>query len=101
MQVLADGQPPATILSRMVEVPAEAIGRRGGQGHAEDGINLREVGTLQVEAQVFHLELRSAFVLGKGDQLIDHRAQLTVYLRLLDVPVPAVYGTTMRIGLSG
>ena len=26
------------------------------------------------------------------NHLIHHRAQLTVYLRLLDVPVPATYG---------
>jgi uncharacterized damage-inducible protein DinB len=28
------------------------------------------------------------------NHLIHHRAQLTVYLRLLDIPVPSVYGPT-------
>jgi uncharacterized damage-inducible protein DinB len=28
------------------------------------------------------------------NHLVHHRAQLTVYLRLNDVPVPAVYGPT-------
>jgi uncharacterized damage-inducible protein DinB len=26
------------------------------------------------------------------NHLIHHRAQLTVYLRLLDIPVPSIYG---------
>ena len=29
-----------------------------------------------------------------------HRGQLTVYLRLLDVPVPAVYGRSADEGLG-
>jgi uncharacterized damage-inducible protein DinB len=28
------------------------------------------------------------------NHLVHHRAQLTVYLRLLDVPVPSMYGPT-------
>jgi uncharacterized damage-inducible protein DinB len=30
--------------------------------------------------------------------MIHHRAQLTVYLRLLDVPVPALYGPSADEG---
>ena len=30
--------------------------------------------------------------------MIHHRGQLTVYLRLLDVPVPSVYGPTADEG---
>lgn len=53
-----------------------------------------EVGwTLRSGAQVFFTQPRAAvyrsFVLS---HLIHHRAQLTVYLRLLDVPVPGMYG---------
>jgi uncharacterized damage-inducible protein DinB len=32
------------------------------------------------------------------DHMIHHRAQLTVYLRLLDLPVPALYGPTADEG---
>jgi uncharacterized damage-inducible protein DinB len=28
------------------------------------------------------------------NHLVHHRGQLTVYLRLLDVPVPSIYGPT-------
>ena len=33
--------------------------------------------------------------------LVHHRGQLTVYLRLLDVPVPSVYGPTADEGWGG
>ncbi len=38
--------------------------------------------------------LRSIFM----NHLIHHRAQLGVYLRLLDIPVPAMYGPTADEG---
>jgi uncharacterized damage-inducible protein DinB len=28
------------------------------------------------------------------NHLVHHRGQLTVYLRLLDIPVPSIYGPT-------
>ena len=37
---------------------------------------------------------RSVIVRNHISHLIHHRAQLTVYLRLLDVPIPAIYGPT-------
>ena len=41
-----------------------------------------------------HAMLRSATL----NHLAHHRGQLTVYLRLLDVPVPAIYGPTADEG---
>ncbi len=37
-------------------------------------------------------ETRRKVVRSHINHLVHHRAQLTVYLRLLDVPVPAIYG---------
>jgi uncharacterized damage-inducible protein DinB len=37
---------------------------------------------------------RDEVVRGHQNHLIHHRGQLTVYLRLLDVPLPAIYGPT-------
>ncbi|MGH7583592.1 MAG: DinB family protein, partial [Gemmatimonadales bacterium] len=37
---------------------------------------------------------RSAVVRLHINHLIHHRGQLTVYLRLLDVPLPPIYGPT-------
>ncbi len=54
---------------------------------------LRGNWTLRRGVQVFFTQPRAtllrAFVM---NHLIHHRAQLAVYLRLLDVPVPALYG---------
>ena len=35
------------------------------------------------------------------NHLIHHRGQLTVYLRLLDIPVPSIYGPTADEGWGG
>jgi uncharacterized damage-inducible protein DinB len=35
------------------------------------------------------------------NHLIHHRGQLTVYLRLIDVPVPSIYGPTADEGMPG
>jgi uncharacterized damage-inducible protein DinB len=43
-------------------------------------------------AQVLFSAPRGVVVRTHINHLIHHRAQLTVYLRLLDVPVPAIYG---------
>jgi uncharacterized damage-inducible protein DinB len=42
--------------------------------------------------QVLWSAPRTVVVRNHMNHLIHHRAQLTVYLRLLDVPVPATYG---------
>lgn len=41
---------------------------------------------------------RSSDADGRWVTMIHHRAQLTVYLRLLDVPVPALYGPSADEG---
>jgi len=40
----------------------------------------------------FSMPKRATFRLWIMNHQVHHRAQLTVYLRLLDVPVPAIYG---------
>ena len=44
---------------------------------------------------------RAAVVRQHVNHLIHHRGQLTVYLRLLDVPVPSVYGPTADERMPG
>lgn len=51
---------------------------------------------------------RTVFTLPRGDvvrqhisHLIHHRGQMTVYLRLIDVPVPSVYGPTADEKMPG
>jgi uncharacterized damage-inducible protein DinB len=70
--------------------------RQGRQGLAG-----KTDGDLQGKLAVFH-QGRERFAFPKTillrrvlmNHLIHHRAQLTVYLRLLDVPVPPLYGPT-------
>ena len=44
--------------------------------------------------QVFMTLPRDQIVRQHISHLVHHRAQLTVYLRLLDVPIPSIYGPT-------
>ena len=44
--------------------------------------------------QVLYSALRGAVVRNHISHLSHHRGQLTVYLRLLDVPIPSIYGPT-------
>jgi uncharacterized damage-inducible protein DinB len=44
---------------------------------------------------------RAAAVRGTISHLVHHRGQLTVYLRLLDVPIPPIYGPTADEGMPG
>ena len=44
--------------------------------------------------QVFFTAPRGVIVRQTINHLVHHRGQLTVYLRLIDVPVPSIYGPT-------
>jgi uncharacterized damage-inducible protein DinB len=50
--------------------------------------------TLRAGPQVLLTEKRGTMVRQTINHLVHHRGQLTVYLRLLDVPVPSIYGPT-------
>ena len=44
--------------------------------------------------QVLFTTSRGETIRSTINHLIHHRGQLTVYLRLIDVPVPSIYGPT-------
>lgn len=50
--------------------------------------------SLKMGDRVLMTAPRRAVVRQHINHLVHHRAQLTVYLRLLDVPVPSIYGPT-------
>ncbi|HXV85366.1 MAG TPA: DinB family protein [Gemmatimonadales bacterium] len=50
--------------------------------------------SLKFKGQVIFTLPRTAVVRQNISHLVHHRAQLGVYLRLLDVPVPSMYGPT-------
>jgi uncharacterized damage-inducible protein DinB len=51
--------------------------------------------------QVLFTSTRGEVVRQNISHLIHHRGQLTVYLRLLDVPIPSIYGPTADEGWQG
>jgi uncharacterized damage-inducible protein DinB len=54
--------------------------------------------SLMMGPQVLFTGARRAVVRQTINHLVHHRGQLTVYLRLLDVPVPSIYGPTADEG---
>lgn len=50
--------------------------------------------SLKMGAHVIFTIPRAAVVRQNISHLVHHRGQMTVYLRLLDVPVPSIYGPT-------
>lgn len=68
---------PAGPLRSLVSVPGESHGRAP---------SFPAAGSLELP--------RNAAARGHLNHLIHHRGQLPVYLRLLDVPLPSVYGPT-------
>lgn len=58
------------------------------------GPALREPWSLKLGDQVLLTSPRGAVVRMHLNHFIHHRGQLTVYLRLLDVPLPQIYGPT-------
>lgn len=58
------------------------------------GDSLDEPWSLRMGEQTLFTAPRGEVVRGHLNHLIHHRGQLTVYLRLLDVPLPQVYGPT-------
>ena len=58
------------------------------------GRALEEPWSLKMGEQVLFTTPRGATVRSHLNHLIHHRGQLTVYLRLVDVPLPQIYGPT-------
>lgn len=56
---------------------------------------------LRMGGETLFATSRGAIVRQNMSHLAHHRGQLTVYLRLLDIPVPSVYGPTADEGWGG
>ena len=61
---------------------------------AVTGAALNEPWQLKMGPRVLFTSPRGETVRSTLNHLIHHRGQLTVYLRLLDVPLPSIYGPT-------
>lgn len=58
------------------------------------GSRLEEPWSLKMGDRVLFTQPRGEVVRNHLSHLVHHRGQLTVYLRLLDVPLPQIYGPT-------
>jgi uncharacterized damage-inducible protein DinB len=58
------------------------------------GATLDSMWSLKVGEQVLFTVPRGVVARQNLSHLVHHRGQLTVYLRLLDVPIPSIYGPT-------
>lgn len=58
------------------------------------GAELEVPWSLKMGEQVLHTAPRGDVVRQHLNHLIHHRGQLSVYLRLIDVPIPSIYGPT-------
>ncbi len=59
---------------------------------AADDIQLKDTWTMRSGEQVFSSDPKDEVLRGCFCQVVHHRAQLGVYLRLLNVPLPGSYG---------
>ena len=85
-------KPSATVEGLLRTLDAGVEGAMEALGKASDE-DFQVMWTLKNEGQVILSLPRIAVLRGfVMNHLIHHRAQLTVYLRMLDVPVPALYG---------
>jgi uncharacterized damage-inducible protein DinB len=64
------------------------------------GSALNESWSLKMGPKVLMSQPRGEVARQTLNHLIHHRGQITVYLRLLDIPVPSVYGPTADEGWS-
>jgi len=93
---LAASPPPRTIPATRDELLRGFDERKAALDEAVARIDDASFGrtwTLRKGDQVIFAQPKAAILRGMGiSHMVHHRGQLSVYLRLLDVPVPAVYG---------
>ncbi|HVS96035.1 MAG TPA: DinB family protein [Puia sp.] len=65
-----------------------------GRSHLADASEdvLEENWTLRNGSEVYHVATKGEIVRMAYSQIVHHRAQLGVFLRLLDIPIPGSYG---------
>jgi uncharacterized damage-inducible protein DinB len=103
-------------LTRMIRNPEIDLGKSGGYSYESTDSLLEKFDThvreareaiasakdstfdepwsLKMNGQVLFTQPRGEAVRSTINHLVHHRGQLTVYLRLVDVPIPSIYGPT-------
>jgi hypothetical protein len=95
--VAAVGHVPNNLARSAGQFDANVRAARAALGSTSDAA-MDESWSLVRGDQVFFTSRRGDVVRQTINHLVHHRGQLTVYLRLLDVPVPAIYGPSADEG---
>ena len=86
-------QPPKDTAGELLDVFDTGVTRLKSAIADTDAAKLRENWTMRVGPRVLVSESRAMLMrLMVINHLVHHRAQLGVYLRLLNVPIPGIYG---------
>ena len=88
-------EPTSTLLEQFDKNVRDA---REALGAAKDD-DFAQMWSLKRGDQVFWTQERGTVVRTHFNHIFHHRGQLTVYLRLIDVPVPSIYGPTADEGM--
>jgi uncharacterized damage-inducible protein DinB len=83
-------QSTETLLATFDKLVAEARAALAGASDADFAVPW----SLKMGDRVLFTSSRGETIRSTVNHLIHHRGQLTVYLRLIDVPVPSMYGPT-------
>lgn len=84
----------ATLLGEFDQLVAEARANIAAAKDADFGVTW----SLKHGGRVLFGAPRAVVVRQTINHLVHHRGQLTVYLRMLDVPIPSIYGPTADEG---
>lgn len=91
----AGRNPPPTGLQEILDAFEERVAGMRQALDAADDATLTQPWQLRRGEQVLQTMPRVAVIRAMGiNHMVHHRAQLSVYLRLLDVPLPPMYGPT-------
>ena len=87
--------PPPTTVKEILDAFEERVSAMRQALDAADDSALTQPWQLRRGEQVLQTMPRVAVIRAMGiNHMVHHRAQLSVYLRLLDVPLPPMYGPT-------
>jgi uncharacterized damage-inducible protein DinB len=91
----ATRNPPPSSVQQILEAFEDRVANMRRALDAADDASLTRTWQLRRGDQVLQTMPRLAVIRAMGiSHMIHHRAQLSVYLRLLDVPLPPMYGPT-------
>jgi uncharacterized damage-inducible protein DinB len=85
-------QPKLKSAAELIKAHDQAVGEARKALQSTDEAHLKTHWKLLEDGKVASEDSRYAFIMDNFGHLAHHRGQLTVYLRMNEAPVPAIYG---------